>query len=425
MRGTHSNSSHVMYSRYVITKRWILNGCCVLWCFLCWSTLSTAYTCIIRYPLANVWAVRVNRERGVGWSSGIGGFLRFEHVMSGCGTEYDCGYGRVVPDEITPDSPLNVRIAGGGIGGLVAAKYMKQFGINVVVHEKAEKFEMFGGPIQLASNALSAIKAMDPGLFDRVMCNFTFTAARVNGIKDGIQNEWYSKFDAITHVANELSLPYTGVISRPNLHKILLEYLTDDEVLRSDAVVGYEHTENGAKVKMQNGNINMADVLIGADGIWSNIRAQMYNEPAKSSKGKKHGTVSYTGVTVFAGQAVFCPDDYWEVGYKVYVGPGQYFVTSDVGQGIVQWYAFIALPEGTEIHKGERVAFLREHFASWSHEIHSLLNSTYEGDIDQRDMYDCIPSISRLFKTWSEGHITLLGDSCHGTCQGIRPNINP
>ena len=34
--------------------------------------------------------------------------------------------------------------------------------------------------------------------------------------------------------------------------------------------------------------------------------------------------------------------------YKVYIGPGKYFVTSDVGDGRVQWYSFLACPPGTK-----------------------------------------------------------------------------
>ncbi len=412
----------MMHSRFVIMKRWRLTVYRGWSCILFWNALSTAYKCLTCYPLGNVGAARINSEGRVGWSSGIGGFLRYENAMSGNGDEYECGYGRVVPNEITPDNPLNVRIAGGGIGGLVAAKYMKQFGINVVVHEKARNFGMFGGPIQLASNALSTIKAMDSELFDRIMGNFTFTAVRVNGIKDGLKNEWYVKFAAITRVANRLSLPYTGVISRPDLHEILMEYLDDDEVVLSDAVAGYEHKENGVKLKMRNGDTNEADVLIGADGIWSNIRAQMHNEPAKPSKGKERGIISYTGVTVFAGQTLFQPEDYWDVGHKVYVGRKKYFVTSDAGQGVMQWYGFISVPEGTEIQKDKRMEFLRKHFASWSHDIHTLLNATHEEGIEQRDMFDSIPSIFRLiFKPWSKGHVTLLGDSCHGNSPMIEP----
>lgn len=43
------------------------------------------------------------------------------------------------------------------------------------------------------------------------------------------------------------------------------------------------------------------DVLVGADGIWSAVRAAMRNEPAK---GEGSG-VSYSGYTVFAGELTY------------------------------------------------------------------------------------------------------------------------
>ena len=52
--------------------------------------------------------------------------------------------------------------------------------------------------------------------------------------------------------------------------------------------------------------------------------------------------------TVFAGETVHRTGDYYECGYKVYIGPKKYFVTSDVGDGRVQWYSFLALPPGSK-----------------------------------------------------------------------------
>lgn len=63
--------------------------------------------------------------------------------------------------------------------------------------EKTNEFRRFGGPIQLASNALSTIKAIDPVFFDKIMEYFTFTGIRTNGIKDGVRTEWCV---CITHV---------------------------------------------------------------------------------------------------------------------------------------------------------------------------------------------------------------------------------
>jgi len=33
----------------------------------------------------------------------------------------------------------------------------------------------------------------------------------------------------------------------------------------------------------------------------------------------------------------FKSEGYFDAGYKVYIGPGKYFVTSDVGSGRIQW----------------------------------------------------------------------------------------
>ena len=125
---------------------------------------------------------------------------------------------------VTRENPLKVIIAGGGVGGMFLAKALQNQGMQVTVLEKTGKFARFGGPIQLASNALATIKGIDEGLFDKIMKKFTFTGTRTNGIKDGIRTVWYTKFEAITKAAEFFSLPYTGVIDRPDLQEVLLEF---------------------------------------------------------------------------------------------------------------------------------------------------------------------------------------------------------
>lgn len=50
---------------------------------------------------------------------------------------------------------------------------------------------------------------------------------------------------------------------------------------------------------------------------------------------------------VYAGELNYVAPDNGQVGYKVYIGPDQYFVITDIGQGRYQWYAFLAKPVGT------------------------------------------------------------------------------
>lgn len=138
--------------------------------------------------------------------------------------------------------PLNIAIAGGGVGGLTAAFFMLKKGFNVTVYEKTASFARFGGPIQFASNALSVLKEIDEQLFQRIMDKFTFTGTRTCGIKDGLRAkdfqmtqdsieylwnpdtpaDWFVKFP-LKQCADLFGLPYTGVIDRPDLQDILID----------------------------------------------------------------------------------------------------------------------------------------------------------------------------------------------------------
>ena len=84
---------------------------------------------------------------------------------------------------------------------------------------------------------------------------------------------------------------------------------------------------DGVKVIMESGNTIEGDFLLGADGISSSVRATMRDEPVR---GDGSG-VSYSGYTVFAGELDYDSVDNGQVGYKVYIGPGHYFVNTDIG----------------------------------------------------------------------------------------------
>lgn len=327
-----------------------------------------------------------------------------------------------LPNTIDAAHPLRVIIAGAGVGGLALANVL-QHTCHVTLLERTEEFKRFGGPIQLASNALQIIKTMDEVLYDKIMKQFTFTGDKENGIKDGIRDEWYAKFDLATP-AKERNMPYTGVIDRPDLQDLYIQSLAPGVLQNGDGVVSYTQTATeGVTVTCASGKTIQGDVLIGADGIWSNVRSTMRNEPAK---GEGSGA-SYSGYTVFAGELAYASVDNGKVGYKVYIGPQQYFVITDIGKGNYQWYAFLAKPPGSadiDDKPNGSSAYLQDVFQGWSPDIHHILKATQEYEIQQRDLYDRPPSV---IKPWTDERVALLGDSIHammpnlgqGGCQAI------
>ncbi|CAN0388778.1 unnamed protein product, partial [Hapterophycus canaliculatus] len=79
---------------------------------------------------------------------------------------------------------------------------------------------------------------------------------------------------------------------------------------------------------------------------------------------------------------------------QVYIGPGQYFVTSDIGRGRMQWYSFLALPPGSKSRE-DNIKYLKDRFDGWSPEVHEALDCTSNNDVEQRDLYDRPPSVRR------------------------------
>lgn len=365
-----------------------------------------------------------------------------------------------------PGRSLKVAIAGGGVGGLSTALYMLKKGFDVTVYEKTAAFARFGGPIQFASNALSVLKEIDDTLFDRVMEKFTFTGTRACGIKDGLRADgsfrmtgdsldylfnpdapadWFVKFP-LKECADLYGLPYTGVIDRPDLQEILIDEcrkLKPDFIQNGNPVEGYVDLGkgNGVTVNLADGTKADADILVGSDGIWSAVRAQMYGEEVKQSSPdlKKRQGCTYSGYTVFAGETVLKTADYYETGYKVYIGPQRYFVTSDVGDGRIQWYAFFALPPGSkrapsgwggserenQADPGENlVEYIKSLHEGWTDEVMTVLDATPPESVEQRDLYDRSPE---LLRSWAKGNVVLIGDAVHpmmpnlgqGGCQAI------
>ena len=91
---------------------------------------------------------------------------------------------------------------------------------------------------------------------------------------------------------------------------------------------------------------------------------------------------------VHAGISDYTPADIDIVGYRVFLGNGQYFVSSDVGNGKMQWYGFYKEPPGGTDSDGQRKARLLRIFGHWNDNVVDLIKATPEDDVLRRDIFD-------------------------------------
>jgi len=314
-----------------------------------------------------------------------------------------------------PDRPMKVLIAGAGIGGLVLGVSLLKKGVDVQLFERdmtAIRGEgKYRGPIQIQSNALAALEAIDAEMAEEIMAAGCVTGDRINGLVDGVSGKWYVKFDTYKPAVDQ-GMPITRVVSRVALQRILAKYAVkyggEDVIAADTKVLSYEEDQVNGKGRiwacLEGGARHWGDILIGADGIWSKTRTQLVGP----------GKPSYSNYTCYTGIADYVCADIDTVGYRVFLGNKQYFVSSDVGGGKMQWYAFHKEAADGKDPEGKSKARLMEIFGHWNHMVTDLVAATPEDDVLRRDIYDRPP----VFK-WAQGRVALLGDSAHA----MQPNL--
>jgi zeaxanthin epoxidase len=374
---------------------------------------------------------------------------------------------------VTTDEPLRVLVAGGGLAGLVAAAACHAKGMQVAIFEQASSYAPYGGPIQIQSNALRAIQRISQKCYEELVAAGTVTADRVSGLKIGYRKgnklaglydagDWLVRFDTIGP-ALEAGLPATVVVDRPVIQQIMVKHGIPEGTVRiKSRVQTFEDLGDGRGVcaTLEDGTKAYADVLVGADGVWSQVRKVLHNlgdgAGGYAASGAAGGALDdaearklardtikiaakadrrYSGFTCYAALAPHRASNIEDVSYQILLGEKKYFVSTDGGGERQQWFALIREPAGgvdpepTPEDPHPKLTRLRKEFAmvgsggdedgnEWDPFALELINASSEGDIKRRDLYDGAPLLAtidpqRLLSPWAKGPVALCGDAAH------------
>jgi salicylate hydroxylase len=169
-------------------------------------------------------------------------------------------------------------IAGGGIGGLAAALRCAAPEAMVHVIERAQAFSEVGAGIQIGPNVTRILKAW--GLDNAVQSVAAFPDfLRIRQAHSGAQTGQLRL--GVTAVAR-YGAPY-ATVHRADLHGVLLKAVQEQtrvQLILNQDVTGYAQHTDGVSVQLANGEPMMAKALVGADGLWSKLRAQMLGDTA-------------------------------------------------------------------------------------------------------------------------------------------------
>ena len=166
-----------------------------------------------------------------------------------------------------------VLIAGGGIGGLATAMGLAQKGIRSILLEKASKLGEIGAGIQLGPNAFHAFDYLGVGEAARGMAVYIDQLR----LMDALTAEEITHVDLGEAFRARFRNPY-AVVHRGDLHGVFLRACERSELIElrvSSEVLDYEQDGSSITVRIANGDRVTGSLLVGADGLWSNIRKQV------------------------------------------------------------------------------------------------------------------------------------------------------
>ena len=183
-----------------------------------------------------------------------------------------------------------VLIAGGGIGGLAVALGLAQKGIRSILLEKASALGEIGAGIQLGPNAFHAFDYLGVGEAARNMAVYVDQLR----LMDAMTAQEICHVDLGEAFRGRFGNPY-AVVHRGDLHGVFLKACRDSDLIDlrvSSEVVGYDQDGSSVTARLASGDRVTGSLLIGADGLWSNVRKQVVGD----GKPRVSGHTTYRSV---------------------------------------------------------------------------------------------------------------------------------
>lgn len=316
---------------------------------------------------------------------------------------------RKMEDSMAQAGALPALVIGGGIGGLTAAIALQRVGMEAAVFERAGALEEAGAGLTLWPNAISALRRIGLG-GALATVGQPVTHSRILSWRGDVLADL-----PVGLLERRFGAPMMGV-HRGELQSALVAALAPGTLSTGAACVGFTHDAGGVHARLAGDQEAAGVLLVGADGIRSTIRAQLWGQ----------APLRYAGYTAWRGVARV-PSRLWpaETASEIW-GAGKRFGLVPLTGGRVYWFAAVnapeSAPEGAPGRPSGRQRELLDRFHGWPDAVLAAIEGTDEPAILRNDIYDRPP-----LAHWSQGRVTLLGDAAHpmtpnmgqGACQAI------
>lgn len=286
-----------------------------------------------------------------------------------------------------------VLIVGGGIGGLSTAIALARAGIHCTIAEIETHWSVYGVGIIQPANALRAYAQI--GIVDRCLTRgFLYQRQRLYDVEGKQIGE-----RALPRMEG---MPFYGNcgIARPILNDILVGEATSlgVDIRLGTTLVHFEDRGPHVDVELSDGMRERFDLVIGADGLYSPLRAKLFPDAPRP---------------VFSGQGC------WRVTFEkpaemqwssAFYGPNRAGLIP-LSQTSMYMFVTTSEPGNPRMPRDELPALLHARLAAYSGQVAALRDSVRDPDaiVYKPLEYLLVPA------PWHRGRVVLIGDAVHST----------
>ena len=287
---------------------------------------------------------------------------------------------------------MKILISGCGIAGLTAAYWLSRSGHNCTIIEKRLDLSDQGYMIDFYGTGFDVAERM--GMIEELREKHYYIPKLVfvdgNGRRRAELN--------VQKFRKSLRFRHYNFM-RGDLASVLYDNKpTDCEVIFGQSISAICLTRNKVGVNLQNGDRFEFDLLIGADGIHSQVRKLLWGDESRYSR--------------FLGHYVACSviDNFLDDKdtFYSYIEPGKQAAVYPIrGNKLATFFIFPSSDPRVRI-KEEQLQLLDDHFGSMGWIVPQCLERTKN---DSRLYFDAVSQIE--LTSWYQNRVVLLGDACH------------
>ncbi|KAF9102637.1 hypothetical protein BGX27_010921 [Mortierella sp. AM989] len=324
---------------------------------------------------------------------------------------------------MTTEKKPKVLIVGAGIGGLTLAAILERASIPYEIFEKASALKPLGSAIAIGPQVIPMLTQL--GVIDQTIEKCVPIEKSITFSED---KELLIELDFSHGDSEKFGWP-SYIISRPNLHNILLGLIPPERIHLNKRVLSHVETGIGINIRTSDNMMHEGNILVGADGTYSAVRQCLYEQlqksgklPSSDKKPLNYSTVCLVGQTRPSEPTIYEYSDEKTCVYEsiLFNDRPLLFVAFTTAEKTLCWMALELLDEeSSKKHDNFRSSeWGPEAAQAMCNEIRDLpaVRNLTMGDLIDATPKEVICKVmleEKMFETWTHGRTVLLGDACH------------